>query len=91
MPQSKGSCTASKCGGSRSGEGQYCCEMVKNSKANLQPRAMWSTSISEKPANRAGAMSTSGNKSSRLLSVLCSSSSDEVLSQQGHIAWLRLA
>ena len=37
---SKGSSTAPKGGGLRSDEGQYCCEMVKMSKANLQPRAL---------------------------------------------------
>ena len=36
-------------------------------------------------------MSTSANKRRKLFSVLCSSSSDEVKSQQGHIGRLRLA
>ena len=49
----------------------------------MQPRAMCRTSTSVRPSSKVGAMSTSANKRRRLLSVLCSSSSDEVMSQQG--------
>ena len=59
------------------------------SRANLHPRAMRRTSTPEGPASRAGAMEASANKSRSVLPVLCSSSSEEVSSQQGHVARLR--
>ena len=72
-PQSKGSSSASRGGGSRSGVGEYCCEIVKRSKANLHPMAVRSTSTPDRPASKVGVMSTSANKRRKLLSVLCSS------------------
>ena len=56
--------------------------MVKISRANLQPRAMCRTSMSDRPSSKVGVMAMSANKWVKLLSVLCSSSSDEVKSQQ---------
>ena len=41
---------------------------------------MRSTSTSERPASKSGVMSMSANNRRKLLSVLCSSSSDEVQS-----------
>ena len=61
------------------------------SKANLEPSAISSSSTSERPASKAGAMLASAHKSSKVLSVLCSLSSDEVSSQQGHMARLEQA
>ena len=65
------------------------CEIVNISRANLQPRAMCRTSTSVRPSSKVGVMSTSANKRRKLLSVLCSSSSDEVKSHQGHVARLQ--
>ena len=62
---------------------------MKMSKANLQPSAILSSSTSERPASRAGTKKASANKSGGVLPVLCSSSSEEVSSQQGHMARLR--
>ena len=76
-PQSKGTSSASRGIGSRTGVGQYCCEIVTMSKANLHPMAMCSTSTSDRPPSKVGVMSTSANKRRKLLSVLLSSSSDE--------------
>ena len=59
------------------------------SRANLQPRAMCRTSTSVRPSSKVGIMPMSANKRRKLLSVLCSSSSDEVMSQQGHMAQLQ--
>ena len=64
--------------------------MVKMSKANLQPSAILSSSTSERRASRAG-MQASANKSSKVLSVLCSSLPEEVSSQKGHMARLSKA
>ena len=52
---------------------------VEHINLSQAPRAKWSV------------MAKSANKRRKLLSVLCSSSSDEVKSQQGHMAQLRLA
>ena len=68
---------------------ENCSEIVKISRANLQRRAMCRTSTSVTPSSNVGVMSTSANKRRKLLSVLCSSSSDEVKSQQGHMAQLQ--
>ena len=57
---------------------EYCCEIVKMYRANLHPRATRSSSISDTLASKVGVKSTSANKRRKLLSVLCSSSSDEV-------------
>ena len=57
----------------------------KMSRTNLHPSATMRSSTSERPASRAGAM----YKSRRVFSVLCSSSSEEVSSQQAHMARLR--
>ena len=54
----------------------------ENNRANLQPRAMCRTSTSVRPSSKVGVMATSANKRRKLLSVLCSSSSDEMKSQQ---------
>ena len=75
-------------GSSSRAEGK-CCETVNMSRANLQPRAMCSTSTSVRPSSKVGIMPMSANKRRKLLSVLCSSSSDEVKSQQGHMAPLQ--
>ena len=61
------------------------------SRATLQPRAMCRTSTSVRTSSKVGIMPTSANKRRKLLSVLCSSSSDEVMAQQGHMARLRQA
>ena len=58
-------------------------------RANLQPKAMCRKSTSVRPSSKVGVMPTSANKRIKLLSVLCSSSSDEVKSQQGHVARLQ--
>ena len=73
------------------GAGEYCCEIVNMSRANLQPRATCRTSTSVRPSSKVGVMPTSANKRRKLLSVLCSSSSEEVISQQGHMAPLQRA
>ena len=72
------------------GVGESCFEIVKKSRANLQPRAMCRTSISDSPSSKVGVISTSANKRRKMLPVLCSSSSDEVKSQQGHMGCSRL-
>ena len=59
------------------------------SRANLQPRAMCRTSTSVRPSSKVGIMPMSAHKRRKLLSVLCSSSTDEVMSQQGHMAQLQ--
>ena len=52
---------------------------MKISRANLQPRAMFRTSIiSDRPSSKVGVMAMSANKRRKSLSVLCSSSSEEV-------------
>ena len=56
------------------------------SKANLQASATMSSSTSERPESKTGAMWASDNTSKRVLLVLCSSSSDDVSSQQAHMA-----
>ena len=55
-------------------------------RANLQPRATMSSSTSVSPASSTGAMRASAHKSRKALLVLCSSSSDEVSSQQANMA-----
>ena len=52
-------------------------------------KAMCRTSTSVKPSSKVGIVPMSANKRRKLLSVLCSSSSDEVMSQQGHMAQLQ--
>ena len=65
---------------------QSCCARVKKSRANLHPSATVSSSSPERPENKNGAMKTSADKSKRLFLVFCSSSSEDVSSQQAHIA-----
>ena len=67
------------------------CEIVNMSRANLQRRAMCRTSTSVRPSSKVGVISRSANKRRKLLSVLCSSPSEEVKSQQGHMARLQQA
>ena len=67
MPQSKGSSTESRGGGSTSGVGEYCCEIVKVSRANLYLRVLRGTSISERPASKVGVMSTSAKKKEKVV------------------------
>ena len=60
------------------------CQQTANMpRANLQPRAICRTSTSIRPSSKVGIMPMSANKRRKLLSVMCSSSSDEVMSQQG--------
>ena len=66
--------------------GRSCCAVVKMSKANRQDKATMNSSTSWRSASGAGATKASANKSSKVLLVLCSSSSHEESAQQAHMA-----